>query len=167
MISGLQKSVPIPQSYTYDKSCLFCGAAVIPRLYPSGRTRNLDHFIPVRVLTALNRRFPKHHFDTPLLPACGKCNNFAGEYLFCSVKDKVDFVQFRTERVWSGDPPSALLEIILSDHVRATLKAHAPLSSYDVVWAMVRDPVGWHRVERFISACSLPTPFMASSKTAC
>jgi hypothetical protein len=151
--------------------CVYCGATVSPRLSSNGNTYNLDHFIPQRTL-AIAR---KYHdvltgFKNYLLPACGRCNNFAGEYVFKTMVDKVDFVRRQTSKFFRTCPmpqPDGQLPEILdcrfSQIVRPIEELYAGQAR--IIPCPERTPTGWRYSERIIPLCSLTTHFMALSKT--
>jgi hypothetical protein len=82
--------------YIDQPRCVYCGAdSIRPLFQPSGRTRHLDHFIPVEIVIRVRQRSPLSRIPNWLLPCCPRCNNIAGQYLFSSFGDKFNFVQSR------------------------------------------------------------------------
>jgi hypothetical protein len=74
--------------------CVFCGSRRIKsRLFASGHTLNLDHFIPAEIVTFARQGGAE--IPNFLLPCCPLCNNCCGQYFFASFVEKFAYVQSR------------------------------------------------------------------------
>jgi hypothetical protein len=80
-------------SLIMQNRCVYCGAEVRPKLFDSGNTRHLDHFVPITRLITAREHFPRERFPNFLLPCCPICNNLLGSHVFASFRDKFDFVR--------------------------------------------------------------------------
>jgi len=126
--------------------CVYCGASVRPRV-AGGRTRNLDHFIPLRIIDILQRRYPAQNWDreNTLLACCPVCNNFAGEFLFTTFLDKFEYVRARRKcDAWElADNPAAdqLHGVRLSPRIRAVVLPVEELeyNISELIWGFLRD----------------------------
>lgn len=154
----------------FNKSCLFCGKVISPHVYSSGKTRHLDHFIPLSIIALIKHFRPKIFINNALLPCCIRCNNFAGSYLFWSVCDKRDYVQSKTGIIYNAN--DSLLTIFLPLELTQMFLSgdYLQTDEFELIWAMTRDPVTnrWRRDELVITraTCNSVTHSMGLLKTA-
>lgn len=160
-----------PMKHNFYKPCLFCGTLINPRVYSNGRTRHVDHYIPLCIIALISRFRPDLYIPNVLLPCCIRCNNFASSYLFWSVNDKRDYVQSRTGIAYKVE------DSLLSHCTPLDLKCALISSNYlqtaefGLIWAIARDPVTnlWRRDELAITRAApwnFSMVFMEPSKTA-
>jgi hypothetical protein len=103
-----------------QETCIYCSAAIDWRFGRTGRTGHLDHFIPIEIIARARRGWPRQRFGNWLLPCCPTCNNLLGQYLFSTLRDRVDFVQWRLGRSVRG---------LCAQHPLASLPAPEALQS--------------------------------------
>lgn len=142
--------------------CVYCGEPVKPRLNPSGKTNNLDHFVPKRTLEIARKYHSSiREFSNWLLPACGRCNNFAGENVFLLAEDKIEFVRTRTGRYPDRDlssPPIVAREFF---EIVRPIEELRPGRAFIIPCPHRTPRGGWRIEERIIPRCGLTTHFMA------
>jgi hypothetical protein len=149
----------------YGQHCVYCGEPVKPRLFPSGKTNNLYHFVPKRTLEiAQEYHLSIREFSNWLLPACGRCNNFAGENVFLSAEDKIDFVRTRTGRYsdrYLSFPPIVAREFF---EIVRPIEELLPGRAFIIPCPHRTPRSGWRIEERIIPRCDLMTHFMGLLK---
>jgi hypothetical protein len=80
--------------------CVYCGnRGITPRLFTSGHTTHLDHFIPVSIIALARKWHPEARFNNFLLPCCLFCNVYLGQLVFSCFKDKFDFIRSRRQEL--------------------------------------------------------------------
>jgi hypothetical protein len=154
--------------------CVYCGAPVSPSFSAStGKTRHLDHFIPVRQLAIARRWYPAARITNYLLPCCRRCNgSIIGDCLFGSFVDKFDYARWKM--AGSGRPDWSLADNPEARFL-ATLEASAEfrslINNFDVagitgrlIKCPERVPDGtWRERKRVL--CNSPILFTAQSRT--
>jgi hypothetical protein len=146
------------------RNCVYCGSSVEPRLFPSGRTSHLDHFIPKRVLAIARKYHAMGRVQNYLLPACQRCNNFAGQNVFVSGEVKVAFVRART-----GLSPGECFRVPQIEareffSIVRPIEDLLPGRAY-IIPCPAKVGGTWRIEERIIPLCGLTTHFMELSKT--
>jgi hypothetical protein len=162
--------------------CAYCGASVQPWFdRNTGRTRGLDHFVPVRLLAQARRWYPGEPLPNWLVPCCRRCNTgVLKDCLFSSFLDKFDFARWSlatqgAASVWrlSDNPAAAGLASIAAPPALL-----AAVKSFDAIGAAGRIRIvtyperlgdGWRLARRVLCApqirytepsamASLPSP---------
>jgi hypothetical protein len=123
--------------------CVYCGTdEILPRLYASGNTRNLDHFVPIQIVMRAREYYRKqatggceeYRIQNHLLPCCRRCNTELGQLFFNSFEEKSSYMRAMIPPA-AGSAPPAWRERpwSLTDnpaHVRlASVRASAALTS--------------------------------------
>jgi hypothetical protein len=91
--------------------CVYCGnAGISPRLYPSGDTRHLDHFMPIEIVARARHYNASARIMNWVLPCCLKCNLHLGQLFFSTFADKFDYLRERKARLLSIDCLGAPLQ---------------------------------------------------------
>jgi hypothetical protein len=151
--------------------CVYCGTATIPRLYRSGRTRHLDHFVPVEIVIRARAVYPRRRFPNWLLPCCQRCNNLAGQYFFTIFESKFSYLQWKLGSSIVIEPSLAALR--LPEALTAIVRPIAEYRTGDyLILAPVRlDSGDWSIAQELaekalVLQCSSQIPRSAPSKTA-
>jgi hypothetical protein len=83
-----------------QSQCVYCGAdEICPRLYASGNTRNLDHFVAIKIVMLAREYYRKRaafrseefQIHNYLLPCCRPCNINLGQLFFTSFEEKFNY----------------------------------------------------------------------------
>jgi hypothetical protein len=95
--------------------CVYCGTdEILPRLYASGNTRNLDHFVPIQIVMRAREYYRKqatggneeYRIQNYLLPCCRRCNSKLGQLFFDTFDDKFSYIRAMTPTVVGSAPPA-------------------------------------------------------------
>jgi hypothetical protein len=160
-------------------TCVYCGAAVDWCCGVTGRTRHLDHFIPVYIMARARQSWPQREFFNWLLPCCPTCNNQLNAHYFATFRDRYDFVHWRLEQHNAAAAPRRIPRDhpLASLHVPEALQAIVrPMTEYRsgrdfIILAPARLASGdWSTeqslAERALVGCSSPITPLVQSGTA-
>jgi hypothetical protein len=93
-----------------QRRCVYCGNHQIKPFWcrSSGRTVNLDHFIPLIVLI---KAWPTI-IPNFLLRSCSRCNNRLNYQLFATFVDKFHYIRMKLQPQWSLTDNPAFPQLI-------------------------------------------------------
>jgi hypothetical protein len=115
--------------------CVYCGNCQIRPFWcrSSGRTVNLDHFIPLNILI---KAWPTI-IPNFLLPSCACCNNRLNYQLFATFVDKFHYIRTELQPPWSlSDNPAygQLINIEVPDElISMILPSHEMRNGDDLI----------------------------------
>jgi hypothetical protein len=151
-----------PHMLLPGERCIYCEQAIDPKLFPNGKTRHLDHFIPAILLIVLKTYHPALPITSYLLPCCSRCNNIANDYVFSSVADKHDYIRCRLRL----SPRNIGLALAMPDILLSLIRPIEVLRAGRdwIVRCPQRIGSAWRLDEKVVSLCNSETHYMAPSK---
>jgi hypothetical protein len=100
--AAMRRETALDHVLIEQPQCVYCGIyEIAPRLDASGNTRNLDHFVPIKIVMLAREyyrkqaafRSEKFQIQNYLLPCCRSCNINLGQLFFSSFEKKFNYMQ--------------------------------------------------------------------------